>query len=1474
MKSSLQHNYYIILFVIGVCARTLFAQVPSVATLGPNGGIATVVRGTANDSIILIGTRSSGVYRSLNGGASWAQTTLIGSAVNDIVFHPTDVRIVFAATNDGLYQSADAGLSWSPTLLNTPISSLAIYPINPKIMFAGDGRPKAQSKGILKTTDGGTNWTQVVSGLAGNFTITSLAIDSSSLPTGFAVFAGTEDAGVYRTSDAGNNWSVFLNNTGLPGGPGLRIHSLSITPNIVLTAGTSLGQFFWIGGPQWFQYPIGIADSVAQSSAIVVGPGQKDTVSFYMGTKGNEESSPPRPVRGGLYHLTIPLTNPLLGTRWDNLFNASLDVNSIFIPASNTKKIYIATSDGMYVSTDGGKNWARQNIGILNSFVRNVAVMNNNSNFLFAGVYGGGILKSTNGGVTWVPSNIGIDNPYLRAVVADPKNAGVLYSASVNGVYKSTDASRTWAKLTFPNSQHDSLSPFNNNSEDGAIRISPVNTNNLLIFALTGEFLSSTDAGVTWTPLVPPQQVTSASVIENIEFDPTNASAFYFSANGIWKTTNLGSTWSSIAGDLPANVTVGGGSYPLFGIHPRIDSSNVNVIYLPTIANGKQYGIYKTTNGGVNWKLLSVKAFDVSIDKAIPSTLFCAGEDGIFQSEDAGGTWLPMVGDGITKYFSISRDPLDPNTVFVGSDIGITRVQYGAALEVAQTLFDFDAQPVGSLSVKNVSFKNVGQKRLTVNFSSLSGSGDFKAIPATLSVDPGASGTIALQYTPKGAGAQQATLTFATNDPRNATVVISVRGTGVTTLSVTRSVLLESTHGISSNLGSSSISQYFSQFVQALQKSGVTVKQDQTAFDPLAAKFDAIIIAAPKALYSSTEIGKLQDYVTSGGLMVMLGDTGKSEANKSLNSILSNFQWTLDPPKIPTGLSLNYYVVYDSTINYLGAPTSPIFTAFVDPTHPFVKGVDSIVTFASSSISTTFQAVPFLKGNSTTFAISSDTSGKITQRPVVAALSQIGKGRILLIGDVDIWSNNNGDPLSPKLTGILAGKNLQFALNVFGYVDNYSVKLPKPTLSEKYQIISVPFDLSNFNIFDVLKDLGSVDPTKWRLYGRWTGTKYLEFPADFLSFKRGEGYWLITKGEQDLTLGTAKISTQQGFYPIALDSGYNLIGNPFPYRVNWATSQLSTPDSVEAWLWNFTGVGFQKETKVMEPFTGYFVKSLRNGVTIYINPTEVTSPGTLGKSAAEQRQFAENEWQIQIRASNGVATDVDNIAGVLRSASDVWDAADFSEPPPAPTDYLALSFNHREWQNNPGRYAGDFRSVHPEGNYWDFDISSAKAEANISIALDKLGNIPSDFEMVLVDMGTERVTDMKSSLSYALTLKKNEYVRSFRLVVGKKEFVEKNTNGIPIVPLAYSLDQNFPNPFNPSTKIRYALGHSSHVELDILNVLGQKVKTLVRDDQRIGSYTMEWDGTNDRNAKVSSGIYFYRIRTEEFSATKKMVLLK
>ena len=88
------------------------------------------------------------------------------------------------------------------------------------------------------------------------------------------------------------------------------------------------------------------------------------------------------------------------------------------------------------------------------------------------------------------------------------------------------------------------------------------------------------------------------------------------------------------------------------------------------------------------------------------------------------------------------------------------------------------------------------------------------------------------------------------------------------------------------------------------------------------------------------------------------------------------------------------------------------------------------------------------------------------------------------------------------------------------------------------------------------------------------------------------------------------------------------------------------------------------------------------------------------------------------------------------------------------------------------------------------------------------------------------------------------------------------------MPSAYALMQNFPNPFNPTTTIRYDLPRATKVSLKVYDVLGREVATLAHDHLNAGHYQVQW------NANVASGIYFYRLQTEEFVETKKMILLK
>ena len=106
--------------------------------------------------------------------------------------------------------------------------------------------------------------------------------------------------------------------------------------------------------------------------------------------------------------------------------------------------------------------------------------------------------------------------------------------------------------------------------------------------------------------------------------------------------------------------------------------------------------------------------------------------------------------------------------------------------------------------------------------------------------------------------------------------------------------------------------------------------------------------------------------------------------------------------------------------------------------------------------------------------------------------------------------------------------------------------------------------------------------------------------------------------------------------------------------------------------------------------------------------------------------------------------------------------------------------------------------------------------------------------------------------------------------------IENNQN--PDAPhiIVYGLQQNYPNPFNPTTEIRFALKESAKTYLSIYNIKGEKVKTIlngqyIKKDQ---IYKTLWDGTDDSNKKVTSGIYLYKMKSGKFTSAKKMILMK
>ncbi len=126
---------------------------------------------------------------------------------------------------------------------------------------------------------------------------------------------------------------------------------------------------------------------------------------------------------------------------------------------------------------------------------------------------------------------------------------------------------------------------------------------------------------------------------------------------------------------------------------------------------------------------------------------------------------------------------------------------------------------------------------------------------------------------------------------------------------------------------------------------------------------------------------------------------------------------------------------------------------------------------------------------------------------------------------------------------------------------------------------------------------------------------------------------------------------------------------------------------------------------------------------------------------------------------------------------------------------------------------------------------------------------------------------------------------SVNFLAGNEEFVPLGTAIIElqfqpvgsnnnIIPASTTLSQNYPNPFNPTTTISYSIGEETSVNISIYNIRGQKVKTLVNENKKAGYFTIDWDGTDDQQQQIVSGVYFYKMITQEKTISRRMLLLK
>lgn len=639
-------------------SSTWTAMGPMGAMLGSVNGVPAkagrdnfITFDPTNSSTYWCGSPSGGLWKTTNNGGSWSTTTdyLTVIGVNDLAIDPTNTNIMYLATGDGegngdtysigVLKSTDGGLTWNTTGLSFTVNQqrqmrrVIVNPVNPQIVIA------VGNFGIYRTTNGGTNWTQVQTG---NFYDAEFKVGH---PTTVFV-AGNA---VYRSVNSGANFTLIGTSSGIPTGSNRM--NVAVTPAdsqyvYVLASKSSNSGLLGVyrstdggvtfstqcttpdilsnpcnasttGGQGW--YDLSLAVSPLNRDEVVVGG-----VNIWKSTNGGVNytnigcwnsilASPPF-VHADIHELEYTPSGTLYTTNDGGVYEYTGSSWTDHSSPRNIAQIYkiglSSLTPGLWITghQDNGTN-IHNSTGYHASFGgdgMSCFIDHTNDNIMFAALYNGGYRRSTNGGVNWSNAASGLTGnaAWVAPWHQDPQNSQYLY-AGYSQMWLSTDQGMSWNQLT-------------NTGGSGTIvefAISP--SNNQVMYVIHGiSIRKTTDGGTTWSNVSTGIPVGSAAP-SNITIDPTDPNTAwvtmsgYSAANKVFQTNNGGLSWTNITYNLP-NLPANCVTYQL-GTNDRI--------YV-----GMDVGVYTKDNSTNVWTLFNnglpnVPMHDMAISPADPTVL-------------------------------------------------------------------------------------------------------------------------------------------------------------------------------------------------------------------------------------------------------------------------------------------------------------------------------------------------------------------------------------------------------------------------------------------------------------------------------------------------------------------------------------------------------------------------------------------------------------------------------------------------------------------------------------------------------------------------------------------------------------------------------------------------------------------------------------------------------------------------------------
>ncbi|MDZ4701082.1 MAG: T9SS type A sorting domain-containing protein, partial [Rhodothermales bacterium] len=426
-----------------------------------------------------------------------------------------------------------------------------------------------------------------------------------------------------------------------------------------------------------------------------------------------------------------------------------------------------------------------------------------------------------------------------------------------------------------------------------------------------------------------------------------------------------------------------------------------------------------------------------------------------------------------------------------------------------------------------------------------------------------------------------------------------------------------------------------------------------------------------------------------------------------------------------------------------------------------------------------------------------------------------------------------------------------------------------------YRLVSIPVVANNTTPAAVLQDdLGNYDPSSWRLFGLNADQSYGEFPNSG-AMAPGAAFWLASsEAGREITTGPATSVSLAGEYAIPLNPGWTFVGTPFNFPVSRPQLRLASGGTVD--IRTFTG-SWSAFTGSMQPFVGYAVASVASDQLLVAPFTADVLARFDGEPAPARalptaKTEAEVDWQIHIQARSTHAQDTDNYAALSASSSPRWDALDRPEPPVIGA-YVSLYFGRQDWDVPFRRFSTDARPFGAGQVEWTFELSTSVDEP-IQLTFDGLESVPEDLEIWLLDRLLHTHINIRRQPAYTVAGSPEAFADRFSLLVGEPDVLAATLAGARELPESMTIE-SFPNPFRTSTSIRFGLPADDVVTLKVYDLLGKEVATLLsRSAAERGFHSIIWDGQNQAELPVRSGMYLYVLESQTTRVTGRTVVLR